>query len=314
MPSNLSASGFEKPYPFSLHQTRLYIFTVSLFFTLSIFAPNKVYAGALEKLFAPKSDLWEYWNQSSESSTRKIDHSEWNTLLNKYLNTDQDGVNKIDYGNISDPDRAILKSYLKKLQQVSIRSYSKKEQKAYWINLYNAATVDTILDHYPVVSIRAINTSPGIFSVGPWGNKNLSVENQKLSLNDIEHRILRPIWNDPRLHYVLNCASIGCPNLAATAFDSNTLESELDKAASDFINHPRAVKFENSNLVVSSIYIWFQVDFGDSDQSVISHLKKYANPELKKKLMDASSIDDDHYDWNLNDTNPYKKPEEIGDY
>ncbi len=85
------------------------------------------------------------------------------------------------------------------------------EQFPFWINLYNALTVKVVLDHYPVEIIRDIDISPGLFADGPWGKKLVTVEGEALSLDDIEHRILRPIWKDPRLHYVLNCAALGVP-------------------------------------------------------------------------------------------------------
>ena len=101
---------------------------------------------------------------------------------------------------------------------------SRDEQLAYWINLYNALTVKVILDHYPVKSILDIDISPGWFSIGPWGKKLVAVEGVEISLDDIEHRILRPIWRDPRIHYALNCAAVGCPNLLREAFTGATAE------------------------------------------------------------------------------------------
>jgi hypothetical protein len=176
------------------------------------------------------------------------------------------------------------------------------EQLVFWINLYNALTVKVILEHYPVESIRNIDISPGFFSNGPWGKKFIKIENVKISLNDIEHRILRPIWKDPRIHYAVNCASIGCPNLQKFAFTAENVENLLTKAAKEYINHPRGVKVDDGELTVSSIYIWFSSDFGSSDIEILSHLKQYASPGLRIQLEDFNKISSHDYDWTLNNT------------
>jgi hypothetical protein len=187
------------------------------------------------------------------------------------------------------------------MQRVDVSGLRRGEQKAYWINLYNALTVDVILDHYPVKSIRDIDISPGIFSSGPWDAKLLFIEGEKISLNDIEHRILRPIWQDNRVHYAVNCASLGCPNLQPLSFTARNLDMLLDKAARDFINHPRGVSFINNRLQVSSIYFWFQEDFGASENGIIRHLKKYLTPDNLKKLDAVHKKIRHQYDWSLNE-------------
>ncbi|MGK5094128.1 DUF547 domain-containing protein [Deltaproteobacteria bacterium TL4] len=130
--------------------------------------------------------------------------------------------------------------------------------------------------------------------------KLLEIEGEQVSLNDIEHRILRPVWRDPRVHYALNCASLGCPNLQPHAFTRDLLERLLNSAARAFINHKRGVRFEGKQLVVASIYQWFQVDFGESEASVIQHLIQYAEPELAKQLKSYQGSRKHQYDWNLN--------------
>lgn len=188
------------------------------------------------------------------------------------------------------------------MRAVEVSSLNRSEQKAFWINLYNGLTVKLILDHYPVESIRDIDLSPGIFSKGPWDAKLLKIEGQELSLNDIEHRILRPIWRDNRVHYALNCASLGCPNLQPKAFTPQNIEQMLEKSAHEYINHPRGLSFARNRLIVSSIYFWFQADFGDSEKGIIQHLKKYMSPENLKKLKALKKKRTTHkYDWNLNE-------------
>jgi hypothetical protein len=170
------------------------------------------------------------------------------------------------------------------------------------VNLYNALTVQVILDHYPVDSIRDVDISPGWFADGPWGKELIAVEGTALSLDDIEHRILRPIWQDPRIHYAVNCASIGCPDLQPEPFTADGLDAQLDAAARAYVNDPRGAEVTGDGLVVSKIYTWFQEDFGGTDIGVIRHLRQHADAELKAQLDGVDAIADSRYDWSLNDT------------
>jgi hypothetical protein len=252
---------------------------------------------------APAADLWPRWQKHDPDSLIVVDHSDWDLILQRYIKTSHpSGINRLQYSNVSEKDRNILKRYLRKMQAVSVSSLNRSEQKAFWINLYNGLTVNIILEHYPVKSIRDIDISPGLFSNGPWDAKLLQIEVQKLSLNDIEHRILRPIWQDNRVHYAVNCASLGCPDLQPQAYIAKNLDQMLDKAAQDFINHPRGVSFAGNRLTVSSIYFWFQSDFGDSEKGIIQHLNKYLSPENLNKLRTLRNLDIKHqYDWTLNE-------------
>jgi len=259
-----------------------------------------VLAGRL--VAAPQADLWPRWQAYDPGSDRVVDHSAWERFMAKYLVTSHpSGINRVEYGEVSAVDKQTLKSYLDDLQQVPVSQLNRNEQKAYWINLYNAATLDIVLDHYPVSSITKVNLASGLFSRGPWEAKILKIEGQEVSLNDIEHRILRPIWKDPRVHYAVNCASIGCPNLQDRAYTSKNTEVLLEKGAREYINHPRGAAFEGKKLVLSSIYDWFQEDFGGSDQGVLRHLRRYAAPDLAGKLESFSGRIDYQYDWSLNE-------------
>jgi hypothetical protein len=255
-----------------------------------------------EALFAPKADLWERWSAHSRSSTASIDHGDWDVFLARYVVAHEDGVNRVAYARVSGEDRDRLKAYLAGLAELRISDYSRDEQRAYWINMYNALTVDVVLDHYPVDSIRAIAISPGFFAIGPWGKKLIGVEGEQLSLDDIEHRILRPIWKDPRIHYAVNCASLGCPKLMPRAFTATNTEELLEQGARDFINSDHGARFESdTRLVASSIYDWFQEDFGGDEAGVIAHLRLYADAALEAKLDGVTDVHDFEYDWTLND-------------
>lgn len=249
----------------------------------------------------PQADLWPKWQKHDPASAQKIDHSAWDKWLKKYLVAPHpSGVNRVRYGSVAPEDRKALKSYLEDLQSLPISAYNGAEQKAYWINLYNALTVEVILSHYPVESIRNIGISPGLFSRGPWDAKLVTIEREKLSLNDIEHRILRPIWKDARVHYAVNCASLGCPNLQLVAYTGENTESLLEKGAGEYINHPRGLAIKNGKLQVSSIYDWFKDDFGASRDRLLEHWVKYADGDLAGALKSYKGSLAYGYDWSLN--------------
>ncbi|MDG3087068.1 DUF547 domain-containing protein [Vibrio hannami] len=240
---------------------------------------------------APKSELWAYWNLSDEANSNQISHSEWQNFLENYLVTQGENA-LVRYADVSKDDHQTLKSYIKNLSSLNPLAHNKAEQYAYWVNLYNAVTVDLILDNYPIKSITKLG---GLFSFGPWGEEIVTVNGKELSLNDIEHRILRPIWNDPRSHYAVNCASLGCPNLQAEAFTSKNTQTLLEQAAKDFINSSKGVSLGKNSTQLSSIYDWFIADFGTQTE-LVEHLGKYRN-DLPASL---GKIKYD-YDWSLNE-------------
>ncbi|NIO40956.1 MAG: DUF547 domain-containing protein, partial [Burkholderiales bacterium] len=189
---------------------------------------------ALPTTAAPKADLWERWTVHDPSAVTTIDHGRWDHFLKTYVSAFPDGVNRLAYARVSETDRKRLDRYIDDLVALPISAYSRNDQRAYWINLYNALTVQLILDHYPVKSIRHIKPHP--FAIGPWRKKLITVEGERLSLDDIEHRILRPIWRDPRLHYAVNCAAIGCPNLQTEAYTASNADTLLDRGAKTYVN------------------------------------------------------------------------------
>ncbi len=249
---------------------------------------------------APSADLWERWTAHDATATAQVDHAAWDGFLARHLRTGEDDIARIAYDAVSDSDKGELAAYLAALAGTRVSGLNRAEQQAYWINLYNALTVQVILDHYPVDSIRDIDISPGFFSAGPWGKKLIAIEGETVSLDDIEHRILRPIWKDPRIHYAVNCASIGCPNLQDKAFTADNTEALLNRGARAYINHPRGVRVDGNKLTVSSIYKWFEADFGGTDAGVIAHLQSFAEPDLKAALSRVKRIDADRYNWSLN--------------
>jgi hypothetical protein len=255
----------------------------------------------LERFLAPGAELWERWAAHDPAATATIDHEAWNGFLARHLVAAPDGSTGLRYAAVGADDRAVLDGYIKVLSATAISRHARAEQLAYWINLYNALTVRVVLEHYPVASIKDIKLSSGFLASGPWDAKLITIEGEEISLNDIEHRIIRPIWRDPRVHYALNCASIGCPNLAGEAYTAASLDDRLNRAAAAFINSPRGIRINGGQVTASRIYDWFYGDFGGTDDAVFRHILRFASPELRAALAPIGKITDVAYDWRLND-------------
>ena len=251
-------------------------------------------AGKIERTFAP----------NPAASDVRVDHSVWDGLLKTYIKPDAHGLNRVDYKAFKASGAKALDGYLAALQRVDVTKLGRAEQFAFWVNLYNAKTIAIVLSKYPVKSIKKINLGGSLFSAvtgGPWDAKVVKVNGVKLSLNDIEHKILRPLFRDPRAHYAVNCASVGCPNLSTSAYTGKTLSSQLDQGAKTYINSSRGVAIRGGKITTSSIYKWFNKDFGGNEAGVLKHLLKYADADLRSKIRSINAIDGYDYDWSLND-------------
>ena len=237
---------------------------------------------------------------------QSVDHIALDQFLETYLvttpasNTLSQGASLIRYQDVSAADKQALVDYIDRLQAIKVSALERNEQLAFWINLYNAETIRVILDNMPVDTIRAIKSGPLDFK-GPWNDIRLNVEGTPLSLDDIENKIVRPVFNDPRIHYGLNCAAIGCPNLRAEAFKGNSLDRALDEQTRAFINNSRGAFVEDGKLTVSRIFLWYAGDYGEGEADIVNHLRQYAEPVLRENLTGVDKIERYEYDWSLND-------------
>lgn len=246
---------------------------------------------------APSAEPWDVWNASDESRAAHIDHSAWQELLNRYLKVSpKDGIARFDYAHVDSVRRRLLDVYIDQLSDLDPRQFTRAEQFAYWVNLYNALVTQLVIKQYPIDSITDLGAW---YQFGPWDKKVIEVAGYKLTLNDIQHRILRPLWKDPRVFYVLNCASLGCPNLPAFALSAKNTEQQLADGARGYINSPRGVAFKENELVLSRIYDWYADDFG-GEQGVHQHLLQYAEPALAHKLKGFDGKVRYRFDWALN--------------
>nr|WP_306671012.1 DUF547 domain-containing protein [Endozoicomonas sp. SESOKO1] len=245
---------------------------------------------------APASQYWAFWDKNNPDSSEVIHHHLWQEILDSYLVLRPDG-NRFRYQSVNQEDRDKLNKYIMDMSSLDPRTYSEAEQKAYWINLYNALTVDLVLEHYPVKSITKIGPW---YRFGPWDMEITRVAGQELTLNDIEHRILRPLWDDSRIHYAVNCASLGCPDLSATVFTAANTEQMLDELARRFIRQEKGMSWVDGRLTLSRIYEWYEQDFVDQE-GVVLHLRQFASRKDARRLKKYTGTIQYQYDWGLNE-------------
>lgn len=239
------------------------------------------------------------WAAYDPRSNRILDHTIWTRFLERYVPPSGGAGSRFPYGQVSGEDRARVGMYINAMERVAVSQLARSEQAAYWINLYNALVVKLVLDWYPLPSIKEIDISPRLFYKGPFAAPLLSIEGRRVSLEDIEQRILRPLWRDPRMLYALHTSAASGPELAAEAYSGLNLDAQLEEAARAYVNNPRGVRVSDGKLYVSSLFIWCRDDFGGTDAAIIEHLQRYAAPPLAAQLRGIRRIKDDDYDWGL---------------
>ena len=233
------------------------------------------------------------WAAGAGVHAAPVDHSLYASLLSRHV---KDGV--VDYRGFKD-DEAILDRYLGELAAVDPEPLSTTDQFAFYVNAYNAWTIKLILSRYP--GIRSIKDLGTLFT-SPWKKAVARIDGGLLTLDQIEHDILRKRFKDPRVHFAVNCASKGCPPLQGEPFTGSRLNEQLDQAAKAFINAPRFNRLEGETLWVSKIFDWFSEDFqGD----VIGYFMKFADSPLSDQLAKNKGrikVKYLEYDWSLNGT------------
>ncbi len=231
-----------------------------------------------------------------------FEHQDWDELLQQYA---KEGGSKFDYAGLKS-EEAKLDGYLERLAGVDLSSLSGNELLALFINAYNAYTVKTILDKvspdgtYQVESIRDISD---VFDL-----EDHVVGGFRLSLNNMEHNILRPLYKDPRIHFAVNCASASCPPLPVRAFDGDTVEDQLEETARSVLSSPDYIRVEDDRLVVTRIMDWYGSDFVTSDykgaeDDLPAFIRKYTREEVRQWIDSQTAspgVKFMDYDWSLN--------------
>ncbi len=226
------------------------------------------------------------------TGTKPVSHAEWSALLARHV----DAQGRMDYAAMR-KDSARLLRYLSLLASAhpDADTWSHPEQLAYWINAYNAFTVKLILDHYPVKSIKDVKRGiPFVNSV--WDIKFIQIGTKCYDLNNIEHGILRKYFDEPRIHFAINCASVSCPVLSSEAYTADHIEEQLDRAAYRFVNDPQRNILKNDHISISKIFKWFKGDFTKSGD-----LRSFIQQFSEIKINRNAKIDYLDYDWRLND-------------
>lgn len=233
----------------------------------------------------------KYKLKSDYGSENPLNHSKWTALLQQNVN-DKGLVNY--KGFIKDSTK--LNNYLKTLTgNTPTDNWSKNAQLAYWINVYNAFTVKLVIDNYPVESIKDIKRGiPFISSV--WDIKFIPINDDLIDLNEVEHGILRKKFNEPRIHFAINCASISCPTLLNEAYTTEKLEAQLTKMSKAFLADKTRNIITENKLQLSKIFSWFKGDFV-KEQSLIEFLNLYAPVNISNN----AAIEHLPYNWHLNE-------------
>ena len=251
------------------------------------------------------------WLGMSSAMAGEFDHSAWDHLLKQHVIVLQKGqASQVDYDGFAQ-DHTQLKAYLDRLSAVSRDSFDqcpKDEQLAFLINAYNAWTVELILTAWP--DVESIKDLGSLFQ-SPWKKSFISLLGETRSLDDIEHGLIRGSgrYNDPRIHFAVNCASIGCPALRAEAFDSERLDAQLEEQTIAFLTDRSRNRLENGVLMVSPIFKWYREDFEKEWKGVDSLTDFFAayamvlepsSPDLLNLHNGEMEIEFLDYDWRLN--------------
>jgi len=250
---------------------------------------------------APKSKVIRFWDDREPLSTMKVNHTAWQEVLDLYVDDQHaSGVNRFDYAAVTSGDARKIKNYIDYLEQMEPRQFNSLEAQAFWINLYNALMVDKIVDAYQSGSSRAVNRllRGGLRSTR-WNRDIAEVVMQDISLDDIEHGILRPIWNDSRIHFVLTTGALSGANVLKTAFNGDNNEALLEQAKVDFFAHPKAVRVENDRIVLNSVFDWYADDFAPNKPALLQYIRESV-PESTRQSIQGISRTSFDYTWDLN--------------
>lgn len=266
---------------------------VSLFVTiLIVIAPGGAQAAPEKILVRPDAAL------AAPVSGGLVDHGVWNELLQRFVN--EDGM--VDYSAWKRDGREALRTYLRSMAAVDPGELAgKNERLAYWINVYNALTVHGMLSFYPTRSIK--DHVSHLFGFHFWKDVRIEVVGTERSLDAIEHEILRE-RGEPRIHFAIVCASIGCPRLWNHAYTGEGLDAQLDANARHFFAQPRHYRLDRAGntLHLSSIFKWFGEDFGGSDEALRKVAARYVGEEDARYLREKTpEIEFLPYDWNINE-------------
>ena len=277
--------------PIAVLQTRL---RVALLFSILVGS-----LGLSNVILHAEETAGKQWPASQQVSMDDIDHQAFDDLLKKYVDTN----GMVDYRawHVSTSDRDSLTKYLAHLSQASSnRPATRNAKLAYWINAYNAVTIEGILRVYPTKSIRKHTAKFVGYNV--WKDLKLHVGSGKINLEDIEHKVLRKM-NEPRIHFAVVCASIGCPRLLNEAYVADKVEQQLEVNSKDFFSRSQNLQIDvnTKTIKLSKLLDWYGTDFGsDLNAQLVAYQKYWPSASLQSTIAGGFRVSYLPYDWNLN--------------
>ena len=230
-----------------------------------------------------------------KGKTEPVKHMAWTKLVKEHVNAE--GL--VDYKGFI-KDKTELQGYLDYLTaNPPGESWTREEKIAYWLNAYNAFTIKLIIDHYPVKSIKDLGPKKQIIFINtPWDKKFFKIGNKTMTLNRIEHRILRKIYKEPRIHFALNCASMSCPKLRREAYEGSTLDAQLTDQAKEFMRDPKRNQPNASKPKLSSIFDFYGMDMKKwTGKTLVAYINQYSPVQIKED----AEIEYLDYDWSINE-------------
>lgn len=221
-------------------------------------------------------------------------HASLDGVLKKYVTADA----KVKYKSLK-ANRTNLDTYLGEVSAVTsseFNGWTKDQQLALLINLYNAATLKLVIDNYPVESIKKIG---GLFK-GPWKQPVVRLFGKVITLDTLEHKVLRTQYSEPRVHFAIVCAAVGCPPLRAEAYTAAKLDSQLEDQGHRFLADTNKNYVTGEALYLSPIFKWFAEDFTKENKYVTNYVRKYFPKETAAKIGSGFPVEYTDYDWSLN--------------
>ncbi len=235
-----------------------------------------------------------------------VDYSLWNQLLAKYY----EPAKGMNYKALKASDAATLATLRRQMSTVDVAKLARPDQFAYWINLYNISVVGTVVNGYPVKSIRDLSTDP-IIRLNVFKKETIEIKGGKISLDAIENQKIREGWKDARIHFAINCAAYSCPPIRPEAFVGARINEQLDDQTRKFLAGPYGAKIKadgkDLTINVTKIMDWFSADFEKWGGGRVAFVRKFASPAQQKQIDAALAAKADidlefaDYDWKLND-------------
>ncbi len=223
----------------------------------------------------------------------KIDYSAYEEFLGKYIKSAKGGMSRFDYKNIPSTGHDLIKKQMSVMENVRVTNYDRDTQLGYWLNLYNIIVLDAVLENYPISSIRDVSDI--------WKAKRVKIQSQELSLDDIEHNIIRPLYKDWRIHAALNVATVSSGRIPAKAYGYN-IEKELDDIAKEWLQRPDVFRISDNTVSLSTVFKWYKEDFGNSTEELFMKISGHLNESASTKLLQLKKPKIRYnYVWDLND-------------